>query len=207
MVKVNRLFLMLLFCLFNFLLQEVQGQQIKNESSRFLLDGYFLIYRKTISMSDQDHIPNRLSYMCFFVKDLNEDVINNYRDLDSLQSDILDVYRNPTEPFWGFDKQKDSIERLFSKEDLYGINIISGIFEWEKKVPSNIINGNDRFLVVYKGQLNTVGPFVVISKLIRRESSGFIYLKSALNRVEYLYTIILPTLSEEKMYYLPFALK
>lgn len=204
MSGIKRLWLLLSFLLL--LVTDITYSQKRVEEKQpHFIDGYFLIYRKAMTTIDEDHLPSRLSHVMFFVKKLDDHIFNDFRNLDSLSAGIYDLYRNAVEPYWVVDRQKDSLQRVFSQADYYDRDVQSGLFRWDSIVPNNVINGNDRFLAVYKGRLNVIGPFPVISNVIRRNGNGFIYLKNTFNSVEYLYTVVLPALSTNRSNDLPLA--
>ena len=204
MFEIKRIWLLLSFLLL-LVADDTYSQCKGEEKSKLFVDGYFLIYRKAIGHIDEDHLPNRLNYVAFFVERLDAQILSEFRDLDSLSICIYDLYRDPGEPYWVFDRQKDSLQKVIPQADYYDRSFHSGLFRWDSIVPSNVINGSDRFLTVYKGRLKVTGPFPVISNVRRRNGFGFIYLKDTKNSVEYLYTVVLPALSEEKSNELPLA--
>lgn len=78
-------------------------------------------------------------------------------------------------------------------------------FYFNKTVADYLVDSNDRFIAVYYGTLLVKGPYDVMGNVLRRKASGYIYIKSGLNQVKYLYAICLPKLTEEKSYLLPHA--
>ncbi len=169
------------------------------------LRGYFLLYRRGIDTTDADHIQDKRNYVVFYVKDLNASVLNDFTKLDSLTTDISYLYQSIGAAFWLSDKTRDSVRREFSKTAFSRRLLSSDLFGFYKFVPKNVIDGNDRFVAVFYGELLVTGPFDVISDVLKKNGLGYIYLKSDLTRLEYLYTIILTPLSEEKKNMFPLA--
>lgn len=198
---------MLLSMISSFQIGSAQVRLDNKSSKTFCLNGYFLLYRKEIDLSENDHKQPLTDYRIFFIKELNASIISDFLLLDSLRADILEVAESWETLNLMAGENSDSVFSIIEKRNPKWNKGIYTAFEFSKDVPQAILNGSNRFIAVYKGLLNTLGPFRTSGNLIRRESSGYLYIQDTINDVEYMYSIVLPLLAEEKKLLYPHAME
>jgi hypothetical protein len=183
-----------------------QTSKINPSSDSCMLKGYYLLYRKIIDTIDKDHIQPRDGYKIFFVEEINGDILTDFVYLDSLRREIIDIGDSWRSLDFTQTLYTDSIyKNVVLKRNTIATIPINRVFNFDGNVPPNLLKANERFIAVYKGQLKVLGPFKIIGQVFRREALGYLCLKDIKNEVKYLYSIVLPSLTEEKRFFLPHA--
>lgn len=201
LLKIN-ICLVLAICLGNV----STGQNLKLIDKTYL-KGYFLLYRKELDFSEKDHTEPVDDYKIFFVENFDLDVISEFILLDSLNSKIIEVAESWDDLNLKNGENVDSIYTFFNKKDPTNSQIRYNAFDFLNDVPKSILHGENRFISVYKGILRTIGPFKTSGNVLKRDALSYSYIKDSVNEIQYLYSVVLPLLSEEKKFLHPHAMK
>lgn len=171
-----------------------------------VLDGFFILYRKETIQVDIDHTEPKDTYQLLFVKHLNSEMLSNflYLDLDSETVDVADSWERLD---LVTSQKEDSAFAIFRDRNFNWYDRNATPFLFLKDVPPHVMNGDNRFIAVYEGEMRAIGPFNVVGSIVRRDSFGYFYIKDPLDKVKYLYSIVFPLLQEEMENLYPHAIR
>lgn len=184
---------LIIFILLQFISYDLMAQQVDTlqKFKAKYLTGYFIFIRDSIPETPSDVYLPRWQFDIYFIQDIDSNIIYRLEHSDFPPKNGAIFVGSGFE--WLVDKtDKSNYLEWLTQNGMYLINGSYSPFK-TRKIPKELVESRLRFISVYKGNVEVIGPFLPYTRHDVIKPRVYLYFPSSTSNSEYLFTVFFPT--------------
>ena len=170
-------------------LRAQQADTLQKFKAKFL-SGYFVFVRDSIPQTPLDVYLPRQQYDIFFLQNIDSNIIYHLENPRFPSKDSAIFVSGSLESL--IDKwDRSKYSKWLTQNGMDNYNSSYRPFD-TKRFPKELVESRHRFISVYKGNVEVIGPFLTSTRHNIIKQKVYLYFPSNTSKTEYLFTVFFP---------------